>query len=59
MMDAYEKGGYRERYAMEHGNKIEMWKDGQHFWKFTYSKLKPYQDANGALYNLDTGTWVE
>lgn len=55
---AWERAGVRERFAMEHGNKTVWFHMGQEMWKFTYSKNKEYQDANGATYNVTLGRWV-
>lgn len=56
--EAYNNGGYRERYAMENGNKTIIYINGQKCFKFTYSLNLEYQDANGAIYNTSTKTWV-
>lgn len=55
---AYEAGGYRERYALEHGNKTEMFVHGHKCYKFTYSVNAEYQDANGAIYDTVDKRWV-
>ena len=57
--DAWKKGGYRERYAMENG-KLYSHKDsrGHIMWEFTYETDNEYQDANGATYDLTEGRWV-
>jgi hypothetical protein len=51
-------GGFRERYAMEHGNRATVYINGEKCYKFTYSKYNEYQDANGAIYNTVRGVWV-
>lgn len=58
MITAYGKGGYRERFAMENGNKTEIYVNGHKCFKFTYSKRKEYQDANGATYDTVTKSWI-
>lgn len=58
MQKAYETGGYRERFAMENGNKSIIYVHGQKCFKFTYSEYAEYQDANGATYNTVTGRWI-
>ena len=58
MREAYNNGGYRERYAMENGNKSVIYVHGQKCYKFTYSTSKEYQDANGATYNTVTKDWI-
>ena len=41
MITAYKKAGYRERYAMENGNKtIIHTYNGHTLFKFTYSRYK-------------------
>lgn len=57
--EAWKKGGYRERYAMENG-KLYSHKDsrGHIMWEFTYGTDNEYQDANGATYDLTEGRWV-
>ena len=55
---AMDRAGYRERYAMEHGVKTTK-RNGTHtLWIFTYSESDPYQDANGATYDVTEGRWV-
>lgn len=57
MQIAYEKGGFRERYAMENGNKAVIYVNGHKCFKFTYAKHVEYQDANGALYDTVEKRW--
>lgn len=57
MKTAYENGGYRERHAMENGNKSIVYVNGNKCYKFTYSEHKEYQDANGALYDTVEKRW--
>ena len=54
----YSAGGYRERYAMEHGNRATVYISGNKCIKFTYSKKIPYQDANGATFDTVRGAWI-
>ena len=58
MKRAAQAAGFRERYAMEHGNRATVYINGEKCYKFTYSKYKEYQDANGATYNTVRGVWV-
>lgn len=58
MKKAYTAGGFRERYAMENGNKTVIYVHGEKCYKFTYSTHKEYQDANGATYNTARGAWI-
>lgn len=57
MKTAYNVGGFRERYAMEHGNKVIIYCGGHKCFKFTYSHYKEYQDANGAIYDTVLKCW--
>lgn len=59
LQKAYNNGGYRERYAMENGNKTTVYINGCKCFKFTYSKYISFQDANGATYNTITNTWID
>lgn len=59
MQMAYEHGGYRERFAMENGNKTEVRVHGHKCFKFTYSPRKEYQDTNGATYDTVTKSWID
>ena len=56
--EAYERGGYRERYAMEHGNKATIFINGAKCFKWTYSTTREYQDANGATYDTRRKAWI-
>lgn len=58
MRTAYNAGGFRERYAMENGNKTVLYINGEKCFKFTYSQHKEYQDANGAIYNTIRKCWI-
>ncbi len=58
MQKAYNAAGFRERYAMENGNKTTVYIHGEKCFKFTYSKNKDYQDANGATFNTVRGVWI-
>lgn len=58
MQKAYNAAGWRERYAMEHGNKQVLYINGEKCYKFTYSPRAGYQDANGAIYNTVRGAWI-
>lgn len=51
--------GYRERYAMENGNRSVIYINGEKCYKFTYSALRKYQDANGATYNTIQKRWID
>ena len=55
---AYEQGGFREKYAMDHSKrKIEYW-NGLEVWRYFYDKADEYQDANGATYEVKGKRWV-
>lgn len=55
---AYTVGGWRERYAMENGNKAVVFINGHKCYKYTYSANKEYQDANGATFDTVRGCWI-
>lgn len=55
---AYTVGGWRERYAMEYGNKKVIYIDGHKCYKYTYSAHEEYQDANGATFDTVRGCWI-
>ena len=55
---AYESAGFRERYAMEHGNRATVYINGHKCYKYTYSCTKEYQGANGATYDTVRGSWI-
>ena len=50
-VEAYNAAGFRERYAMENGNKSTVYLNDINVTSLTYSKDVDYQDANGALYD--------
>lgn len=58
MRTAYRLAGWRERYAMENGNRATIYENGEKCYKFTYSTAKEYQDANGATYNTARRAWT-
>ena len=55
---AYIAAGFRERYAMKNGNKRVIYINGNKCYKYTYSKYKEYQDANGAIYDTVRKMWI-
>ena len=55
---AYQKAGFRERYAMDNGNKSTIYINGDKCFKYTYSENKEYQDANGAIYDTVRQCWI-
>ena len=55
---AYNAGGFRERYAMEHGNATTIYINGDKCIKYAYSTKADYQDANGATYNAVKKIWI-
>ena len=57
--DQFINAGYRERFAMEHGNVSIVYINGHKCKKYTYSKWKEYQDANGATYDTITKQWID
>ena len=59
MKKAYESAGFRERYAMEHGNRATVFINGHKCYKYTYSKTKENQDANGATLYTVRESWID
>lgn len=59
MKKAYATAGFRERYAMENGNRATVYINGHKCIKFTYSKSIEYQDANGATFDTVRGVWID
>lgn len=59
MKKAYATAGFRERYAMENGNRSTIYINGHKCIKFTYSKHIEYQDANGATFDTVRGYWID
>ena len=55
---AYNAAGFRERYAMEHGNATTVYINDDKCVKYTYSTKAAYQDANGATYNTIKKQWI-
>ena len=55
---AYNRAGYRERYAITHGTKETKTVNGHKLLIFTYSENDPYQDANGSTYDVTEGRWI-
>lgn len=55
---AFNAGGWRERYAMEHGNATTVYINGNKCIKYTYSTGAAYQDANGATYDTIKKQWI-
>lgn len=58
MQEARAAAGYRERFALDNGNRSAMYVNGELCLKFTYSSHLEYQDANGAIYNTVQKRWV-
>lgn len=62
-MTSYEKkialkeAGYREKYAMENGKETCYYNGNHRMIKFEYSNDDPYQDANGATFDVTEGRW--
>ena len=59
MKNAYAVAGFRERYAMENGNRATVYINGHKCIKFTYSEFIEYQDANGATYDTVRESWID
>lgn len=56
--EAYESGGFRERYAMEHGKETVKFICGHKCLQYAYSPMEEYQDANGATYDTVERRWI-
>lgn len=57
--EAWKLGGYREHYAMQYGVKETKKEKGKKYLVYTYSQNDPYQDANGATYDVAEAKWVD
>ena len=55
---ARREAGYRELYAIKHGNKQVIFINGHKCYKWTYSTAIQYQDANGATFDTVTLKWI-
>lgn len=55
---AYSLAGFRERFAMENGNRATVYINGHKCIKFTYSTKTEYQDANGATFDTVRREWI-
>lgn len=58
MKEAWEAAGWRERFAVDNGNKTIVYANGHKCLRFTYSRYKEYQDANGAIYDTVKKQWI-
>ncbi len=58
MKEAWEASGWRERFAVDNGNKTIVYVNGHKCLQFTYSRYKEYQDANGAIYDTVKKQWI-
>ena len=59
MRIAKQTAGWREKYAMKNGNKNAFIDHRGHtIWRYTYSKYREYQDANGAMFDVTERRWV-
>ena len=55
---AYKAAGYRERYAIDHGKAKQSVFGGHTVIRWWYDRNDPYQDANGAMWDVDRQAWV-
>lgn len=55
---AYNAGGFRERYAMEHGAPRVIIINGNKCIQWIYAPSATYQDANGATFDTVRGVWI-
>lgn len=56
---AYNAGGWRERYAMENGNRTTVYINSHKCYKYTYNIKSVYQDANGAIFDTVQNKWID
>lgn len=59
MQNAYLSAGYREKHAMDNGNREIKTIRGHKCYVFTYPLGDEYQDANGATYDTVTKEWID
>ena len=55
---AYNAGGFRERYAMQHGSPRVVIINGNKCITWIYCYSDEYQDANGATFDTVRSTWI-
>lgn len=55
---ARERGGFRERFALDNGKAEKKIINNHILYIFRYSKSLDYQDANGATYDATRGAWI-
>ena len=55
---AYTKGGFRERYAMDKGTEKIVEFGGHQCLRYDYDHNDPYQDANGAMWDMERAKWI-
>ena len=58
LREAYRLAGFRERFAMDNGNRATLYINGAKCYKWTYSNGIEYQDANGATYDTARRAWI-
>ena len=54
----WNRGGYRERFAMQKGAKRKVYINGHLCYRFCYAFTVPYQDANGATWDTVLERWI-
>lgn len=57
-LEMLQSAGYRENYAIEHGQLDVVTVNNHRCYKFTYSEDNEYQDANGATYDTIRKAWI-
>ena len=57
--EQFQTAGYRERYAIKHGNKSIKNINGHKCYVYTYSDDDEYHDANGDTYDTVTKSWID
>lgn len=54
----WNRGGYRERFAMQKGAKRKVYINGHLCYRYCYAFTVPYQDANGATWDTVLERWI-
>lgn len=55
---AIRTAGFRELFAIRHGERQIVEANGHVCWKFVYSPSLEYQDANGAVFDTVCQRWI-
>jgi hypothetical protein len=58
LREAFRLAGFREKFAMENGNRATLYINGAKCYKWTYNTRETYQDANGATFDTVRRAWI-